>query len=96
MSYPFRAFGPALALSFAVMLGLAPNAFGQSAPEYCASCNTDFDGDGDTDQADQAIFEAATGTTSDDPAFNAACDCNGDGVIGGPDWACVAAAVAAE
>jgi hypothetical protein len=45
------------------------------------SCNTDYNGDNVTDDADVAILQAALGTSSGDDGFVAQADHDGDGFI---------------
>lgn len=79
----------ALLVTTAVIVSAAPPVFADDDADPCTTCNTDFDGDGDTDDADLALFQAAMGASDGDANFNAACDCNRDGVVGAPDFACV-------
>ena len=45
------------------------------------SCNTDYNGDNVTDDADVAILQAALGTSGGDDGFVAQADHDGDGFI---------------
>ena len=86
----------ALLLTTAVIVVAAPPVFAEKDVDPCPTCNTDFDGDGDTDDADLSLFQAAMGASHGDANFNAACDCNRDGVVGAPDLACVLRAASGD
>lgn len=51
------------------------------------ACDFDFNNDGRVDEADAEILRNAMGTNADDDAFPDALDLDGDGLIGGTDWA---------
>lgn len=51
------------------------------------ACDLDYNGDGLVDAADAELLKAAIGAGEEDAAFDFALDVDGDGVIGGSDWA---------
>lgn len=51
------------------------------------ACDMDFNNDGRVDAADGEILRSAMGTHADDAAFPDKLDLDGDGLIGGSDWA---------
>jgi len=60
---------------------LAGTAFAQG------SCETDYNGDGITNEADVEIFRSALGTQDGDEGFFSAADLDGDGAVTASDYA---------
>jgi hypothetical protein len=46
-----------------------------------AGCETDYNGDGQTNEADVEIFKGALGSSEGDDAYLAGADLNGDGSV---------------
>ena len=53
---------------------------------YGNACDADYDGDGDVDDHDWAIFQEAYGTSEGNAQYHADVDLDGDGVIGIADY----------
>lgn len=76
-----------------------PNGAGQGSGEQCDSdgdgygnlCDADYNQDGVVGTPDYPFFTAAYGATSSDPNYNAAVDCDCNGVIDDADFDCFAA-----
>lgn len=54
---------------------------------HAGECNTDLNGDGTTDDADVAIFQATLGKSAGDEGYAAGADLNGDGTVTAADYA---------
>ena len=50
------------------------------------ACETDFNGDGVTDEADVEIFQSVLGSQESDEGFLAAADLDGDGSVTAADY----------
>jgi hypothetical protein len=58
---------------------------------YGNRCDSDYSNNGIVDEPDRTALFVAFGSKPGDENWNPDCDCNGDGVVGGPDFGCFAA-----
>ena len=68
-----------------IALGHSQDQDGNAVPDECELCG-DLDGDTDVDGDDYAIFAGSYGRAEGDPAYVAACDYDGDGIVTAVDF----------
>ena len=89
----FRAIESGLVL--AAIVGLSTSTAWAGACDFDV-CDFDFNNDGAVNDIDEEMLRAAFGSGSGEPDYNDDFDADGDGVIGGADWAAFVGALGGQ